>query len=484
MTAVSIIPPYFRAWDASTGAPLAGGKVYTYDTGTTNDRTTWSDEDKGATNSNPVILDAAGKAAIHLDGVYRIDVYDASDVLVWSADPVSSVASDAELDAINTALDARLDAIETDLASRRLYVLADDEDSQTLDLSTFYAIMTQVGVFYYDQADSSSTHDGVTCLVDSQGTRFKRNLAEVNSFIRWRTDPPASPSLGDAFLVKSPATGAFSGKADKIALYTRAGDPIFLNPTISSRFDQYWGGYLTYTDNDEWVRGLGEQPMYKHDLGITVREELNTPPVSPTSQQVWLVGTSPTGAWVGFEGYIAKWISAHDEWEMLAPFEGALIYDRDVTGGNPAERRYTSGAWSALPSGGGTSPVGNGYVVLDNHEIEYDEDTNTVSSAAVASVTVPGTSSNVYLILSCNWTGYGLDDNGSNFTKGSVAIVTTSTAAAMATNNVGGWIGGFIKGGDTITVTANPPGAGQSPKTQTATVLLQLVEVQEEGLEA
>ena len=49
------------------GKPLCGGTVYTYQVGTTTNKITYTDASKTAVNTNPVILDSIGSAAIFLD---------------------------------------------------------------------------------------------------------------------------------------------------------------------------------------------------------------------------------------------------------------------------------------------------------------------------------------------------------------------------------------------------------------------------------
>ena len=63
------------------GDPLAGGKVYTYTTGTATPLATYTDSSEDTANANPVILDSAGRADIWLGfgDIYRIVVDDADD---------------------------------------------------------------------------------------------------------------------------------------------------------------------------------------------------------------------------------------------------------------------------------------------------------------------------------------------------------------------------------------------------------------------
>ena len=57
-----VLMPYAKIqFFSRNGKPLAGGKLYSYVAGTTTPKTTYSSA-TGAANTNPVILDAAGRA--------------------------------------------------------------------------------------------------------------------------------------------------------------------------------------------------------------------------------------------------------------------------------------------------------------------------------------------------------------------------------------------------------------------------------------
>lgn len=70
--------------------PLAFGKIYTYQAGTTTNKPTFTTEVGDVANSNPVILNGEAYAPIYLNGSYKIVVHDSNDNLIWSEDPVSS----------------------------------------------------------------------------------------------------------------------------------------------------------------------------------------------------------------------------------------------------------------------------------------------------------------------------------------------------------------------------------------------------------
>lgn len=88
--AVRIDGPKFYGWDTN-GDPLAGGKLYTYESGGTSvPKVTYTGEDAATPNTNPVILNASGYADVYLEGSYNLVLFDADDNLVWSQDPVSN----------------------------------------------------------------------------------------------------------------------------------------------------------------------------------------------------------------------------------------------------------------------------------------------------------------------------------------------------------------------------------------------------------
>lgn len=68
------------------GNILAGGKVYTYESGTTSDKATWTDATKTTSATNPVILDSLGRATIYADGNYKFRIDTSADVNVDTID--------------------------------------------------------------------------------------------------------------------------------------------------------------------------------------------------------------------------------------------------------------------------------------------------------------------------------------------------------------------------------------------------------------
>jgi hypothetical protein len=82
----------------ANGAPLVGGKLYTYAAGTTTPQVTYTDFGGGTANANPVILDSRGEASVWLGtALYKMALYSATDVLIWTVDNISAFVTLAQL---------------------------------------------------------------------------------------------------------------------------------------------------------------------------------------------------------------------------------------------------------------------------------------------------------------------------------------------------------------------------------------------------
>lgn len=104
------LAPFFKQqFFDNDGAPLAGGKVYSYTAGTSTPLATYTDQGGATPNANPVILDANGEANIWVsDAYYKFVIKDANDVTLRTIDQ-ASVANDVVAEA-TAARDAALAA--------------------------------------------------------------------------------------------------------------------------------------------------------------------------------------------------------------------------------------------------------------------------------------------------------------------------------------------------------------------------------------
>ena len=70
----------------NSGQPLNGGKVYTYQAGTTTPKSVYTDNLAATPETNPVILDSNGRKKIYATGTYKFVIKDSSDTTLYTFD--------------------------------------------------------------------------------------------------------------------------------------------------------------------------------------------------------------------------------------------------------------------------------------------------------------------------------------------------------------------------------------------------------------
>lgn len=97
-------PPKLQFFDAN-GNPLVGGKLYSYQAGTTTPLATYTTAAGNVANANPIILDSRGEASVWLGqtSAYKFKLTTSADVEVWTVDNVSTFATVAQFAAASGA---------------------------------------------------------------------------------------------------------------------------------------------------------------------------------------------------------------------------------------------------------------------------------------------------------------------------------------------------------------------------------------------
>lgn len=209
--------------------------------------------------------------------------------------------------------------------------------------------------FLYDPADTTTVHDGVTCLVTSDGKRYKlaaENEVVVFSVLDYTDTPPGSPAIGDAYLTGSSPTGAWAGNVRDIAVYTARGWE-FITPVV--------GRFIYVEDEDAYyhrkadgtmVVGFGTQALgaatvlasNMHSGAGTLRHIVEnmtrtTAPGVVADGVKYIVAAGATGAWAGHDAKLA--IGENGAWVIYTPAEGWKIYDKNTD----TDYLYSGSAW-------------------------------------------------------------------------------------------------------------------------------------------
>lgn len=101
----SLLPNGKQTFFDANGNPLVAGKVYFYIPNTTTPKDTWQDAGQNVLNTNPVILDAAGRAIIYGSGTYRQIVQDSNGNVIWDQPTSATLALNTSWSGTSTGSD-------------------------------------------------------------------------------------------------------------------------------------------------------------------------------------------------------------------------------------------------------------------------------------------------------------------------------------------------------------------------------------------
>lgn len=241
------------------------------------------------------------------------------------------------------------------LIEKRLAYVVDDAanaaDLVAVDPATGTVILVIICLgrnFLYDPLDTTTAHDGTSCLVTSDGKRYKlaagSDMVAYSALDRTGTPPTNSPDvlMGDVYLTTTGSTGAWSGHDNQIAVYTARGWEFVVIEI----------GRLIYVeDEDAYYRkkadgtisiGFGSNAIAsggilpsqllgggQHVLWNVVNQTTNAPPAVTNGTQ-YIIGSAPSGAWAGHANKIAH--GEAGSWVIYTPAEGWLAWDQNLNG--------------------------------------------------------------------------------------------------------------------------------------------------------
>ena len=173
--AARLTPAYQTFNTANGSSPLAGGKIHFYvSESVSTNKDTFSDSDLSTANTNPLILDSAGRVQVNVfgDGAYKMVVADSSDVVISTFDPVTGSFIQNRLDNI---------AALTALAKSTL------TNTDQYNVSGYYAQGDGGGGdFYYDSTSTATANGGTIFATDEGGSgrwyRIVDSIINVRQF--------------------------------------------------------------------------------------------------------------------------------------------------------------------------------------------------------------------------------------------------------------------------------------------------------------
>jgi hypothetical protein len=112
-TPAPFVAPFYLS---DAGLPLAAGLLYTYEAGTSTPKATYQDSAGLIPNTNPIVLDAAGRGSIFLaEGGYKLVLKTALGVTLWTRDNINNAGLVGSFQVVSTVAD--LKALSSGLAN-------------------------------------------------------------------------------------------------------------------------------------------------------------------------------------------------------------------------------------------------------------------------------------------------------------------------------------------------------------------------------
>jgi hypothetical protein len=192
----------------SNGAPLTGGLLYVYAAGTSTPVTTYTSREATASNTNPIVLDAAGRtpAEIWLDGgsFYKFVLKSSTYVQIGSYDnipainDVTTVNNLLTVTGTNTLTALGVPAIQAYTTGAQYSFVAQNNNTSavTINVDTLGAkSVTKAGSVALEAGDIVA---GAAYIILYDGTRFQlmTRTSASQLVVGTTADRPASPTTG------------------------------------------------------------------------------------------------------------------------------------------------------------------------------------------------------------------------------------------------------------------------------------------------
>lgn len=174
-----------------SGEPLAGGQLFFYISDTSTPTGTWNDAELLNLNSNPIILDSAGRLPndVFLDPsvTYKVVLKASNDVTIWTADPVNDPNAESIISLETRLTDAEgnitANASAVDSLDTRVDVAEGDITAQATAITALEASVTDLDTQVSGNASAISTLDTRVTTAEGDITANASSITTLESSV-------------------------------------------------------------------------------------------------------------------------------------------------------------------------------------------------------------------------------------------------------------------------------------------------------------
>jgi hypothetical protein len=413
-----LILPKWKFFNAD-GSVLTGGKLYSYQAGTSTPLATYTDTTEVTPNANPTILDANGEAVVWLGtSSYKFVLKDSLDNVLWTADGVQTIPN-GSITTIKLADGSVTTAKIADGAITTVKIL--DQNVTTAKIADNAITLAKIPDGLITPAKLSASTE--IAFVETSAPRYGSGPSAL-PVKPWSSPSvlavPATPIVGDGLGVAWSPNGKVLAVAenhtDFIALYERKGSELVkLSPGLIGATSQV-GVSASWSPSGKYLAALGGTSVQFFQRYGNCYASLFPP----------FTGARLCGAWCPNELYYAATSS-------VSPY--VAIAKRGDTLGSNIIAKYTSTAGQSIPASSTTSlafatrivdnfssytPSGgafgftatrqNGYTV--KAQVSFPNVAWAASNRIILSVAVNGTFSQILdsKRIDANWAGVTTSD--------------------------------------------------------------------------
>lgn len=202
--AADLLPVLKQRFFDENGNPLAGGKLYSYEAGTTTPKATYSDQEGLVPNTNPVILNANGEANIYINAEkYKFVLKDMDDVLQYTVDDVT-------LPSVNALASAFWREVKNITSADSPYTVTQDDNGKLIVANTTSGAVTvnlpemssieapfNVGVKQEQGSNAVTINRSGSDVIDGAATSKSTTAAGVG--FQFAADKSTSPDKWSSF---------------------------------------------------------------------------------------------------------------------------------------------------------------------------------------------------------------------------------------------------------------------------------------------